>query len=156
MCVCVCVCVCVAGFPGGTSDRQVRPKRHRFNPWVGKIPWRRKWQPTPVFLTGKSHEQSWTQLRLRNNNSKDEETSLYLLCMVGFCRIWIPKFGLIKPLHEVTKVQIQIITLEWGEQGKAFNDINQALTTAPALSHPSLYSHLVHGWKARHSSGVLT
>ena len=26
-------------------------------PWVRKIPWRRKWQPTPVFLLGKSHEQ---------------------------------------------------------------------------------------------------
>ena len=26
-----------------------------FNPWVGKIPWRRKWQPTLVFLPGKSH-----------------------------------------------------------------------------------------------------
>ncbi|CAN0506048.1 unnamed protein product [Rangifer tarandus platyrhynchus] len=29
-------------------------KRSRFNPWVGKIPWRRAWQPTPVFLPGKS------------------------------------------------------------------------------------------------------
>ena len=29
----------------------------RFNPWVGKIPWRRKWQPTPVLLPGKSHGQ---------------------------------------------------------------------------------------------------
>ena len=28
-----------------------------FNPWVGKILWRRKWQPTPVFLSGKSHGQ---------------------------------------------------------------------------------------------------
>ena len=28
-----------------------------FNPWVGKIPWRRKWQPTPVFLPGESHGQ---------------------------------------------------------------------------------------------------
>ena len=27
----------------------------RFDPWVGKIPWRRKWQPTPVFLPGESH-----------------------------------------------------------------------------------------------------
>ena len=27
----------------------------RFNPWVGKIPWRRKWQPTPVLLPGKFH-----------------------------------------------------------------------------------------------------
>ena len=30
-------------------------RRHRFNPCVGKIPWRRKWQPTPVFLPGESH-----------------------------------------------------------------------------------------------------
>ena len=27
------------------------------NPWVGKIPWRMKWKPTPVFLPGKSHGQ---------------------------------------------------------------------------------------------------
>ena len=30
-------------------------RRHRFHPWVGKIPWRRKWQPTLVLLPGKSH-----------------------------------------------------------------------------------------------------
>ena len=29
----------------------------RLDPWVGKIPWSRKWQPTPVFLPGESHEQ---------------------------------------------------------------------------------------------------
>ena len=33
-------------------------RRHRFNPWVRKIPWSRKWQPTLVFLPGKSHGQS--------------------------------------------------------------------------------------------------
>ena len=32
-------------------------RRLGFNPWVGKIPWRRNWQPTPVFLIGKSHGQ---------------------------------------------------------------------------------------------------
>ena len=31
--------------------------RHGFDPWVGRIPWRRKWQPTPVLLPGKSHGQ---------------------------------------------------------------------------------------------------
>ena len=31
--------------------------RHVFDPWAGKIPWRRTWQPTPVFLPGKSHGQ---------------------------------------------------------------------------------------------------
>ena len=28
-----------------------------FNPWVGKIPWRREWLPTTVFLHGQFHEQ---------------------------------------------------------------------------------------------------
>ena len=32
-------------------------KRHGFNPWVGKIPWSRKWQPSLVFLPGKFHGQ---------------------------------------------------------------------------------------------------
>ena len=30
-------------------------RRCKFGPWVRKIPWRRKWQPTPVVLLGKSH-----------------------------------------------------------------------------------------------------
>ena len=30
-------------------------KRGGFDPWVGKIPWRRKWQHTPGFLPGESH-----------------------------------------------------------------------------------------------------
>ena len=34
-----------------------RCRRHEFNPWVRKIPWRRIWQPTPVFSPGKFHEQ---------------------------------------------------------------------------------------------------
>ena len=32
-------------------------RRHRFDPWVRKIPGKRKWQPPPVFLPGKSHGQ---------------------------------------------------------------------------------------------------
>ena len=32
-------------------------RRCGFNPWVGKIHWRRNWQPTPIFLPGKSHGQ---------------------------------------------------------------------------------------------------
>ena len=34
-----------------------RHKRRRFNPQVGKLPWRRVWQPTPVFLPGESQGQ---------------------------------------------------------------------------------------------------
>jgi len=34
-----------------------RHRRHGLDLWAGKIPWSRKWQPTPVFLPGKSHGQ---------------------------------------------------------------------------------------------------
>ena len=35
----------------------MRHKTREFDPWFGKVPWRRKWQLTPVFLPGKSHGQ---------------------------------------------------------------------------------------------------
>ena len=45
--------------PGGSAGKEPtcqsrRCKRCRFDPWVGKIPWRREWQPPPVFLPGES------------------------------------------------------------------------------------------------------
>ena len=48
--------------PGGASGKEPacqckRDKRWGFDPRVGKIPWRRPWQPTPVFLPGESHGQ---------------------------------------------------------------------------------------------------
>ena len=44
--------------PGGSVVKNPPAMQgHGFDPWVGKIPWRRKWQPTPVFLPGKSHRQ---------------------------------------------------------------------------------------------------
>ena len=83
----VCVCVCVVqneareggarahslvatlrsfvsdlGLPRWHSDKEPpcqcrRHKRCGFSPWVGKIPWSRAWQPTPVFLPGEFHGQ---------------------------------------------------------------------------------------------------
>ena len=39
------------------TSQSRRLKRQSFDPWTGKIPWRRQWQPTPVFLPGESHGQ---------------------------------------------------------------------------------------------------
>ena len=72
--------VLVSNFPGGTSGKEPtcqcrKCKRRSFDPWVKKIPWRRKWQPTPVLLPGESMDrggwratvhgvsQSWTRLK---------------------------------------------------------------------------------------------
>ena len=54
------------GFPGGsevkafTSNAGDPGSNSGLDPWVGKIPWRRKWQPAPVFLPGEAHR--WRSL----------------------------------------------------------------------------------------------
>ena len=45
------VALMVKNLPANAGDR------HRFDPWVGKIPWRRAWQPTPY----SSLEKPWTE-----------------------------------------------------------------------------------------------
>jgi len=51
----------VLSFTGGfAKESACQCRRHRrwgFHLWVGKIPWRRKWQPAPVFFLGKFHGQ---------------------------------------------------------------------------------------------------
>ena len=44
------------GFPD-SSDGNESPRGSGFDPWVGQIPGRREWQPTPVFLPGEFHGQ---------------------------------------------------------------------------------------------------
>jgi len=49
------------GLPGWLSGKEsaynARASGDRFHLWVGKIPWRRAWQTTPVFLSGESRGQ---------------------------------------------------------------------------------------------------
>ena len=68
------------GFPGGSMVKknpramQETSRRHGLDPWVRKIPWRRTWQPTPVFLPGEFQRQrrlmgysSWGHKRVRQD-----------------------------------------------------------------------------------------
>ena len=74
------------GFLGGTSGKEPtyqcrRWKRCGFDPWAGTIPWKRAWQPTPVFLPGEFHGENslagynpWGQKEL----DKTGQLSFYL------------------------------------------------------------------------------
>ena len=47
----------LGGSDGKESVNLPKDRRPRFNPWIGKIPWKREWQLLPVFLPGEFHGQ---------------------------------------------------------------------------------------------------
>ena len=55
-------CTMICGLPWWLSGKEsaCQCRRCEFDSWVRKIPWRRKWKPTPVFLPRKSHRQEET------------------------------------------------------------------------------------------------
>ena len=64
-------------------------RRPEFDPWVRKIPWRRKWHPTPVFLPGKSHE--WRSLAgYSPQGRKESVTSEWLHFHFSLFSVLIP------------------------------------------------------------------
>ena len=78
----------VKGFPGGANGKERycqcrRHKRRQFNPWVGKIPWRRAQQPTLVFLPGESHGQRAWQAAVQGA-TKNQTQLNDLACMHEF------------------------------------------------------------------------
>ena len=81
-----------------------RHRRWEFDLWVGKIPWRKKWQPTPVFLPGKSPGQrSLTGYCPRSSNESDTTEHRHTIR---------PKFGWI---HEVCSEKQIESTFQEGE-----------------------------------------
>ena len=49
-----CITILFTSVKLGQQGIPLQCRRCDFNLWVGRIPWRRKWQPTPAFLSGKS------------------------------------------------------------------------------------------------------
>ena len=62
------------------KESTCQSRRPGFDPWVGKMPWRRKWQPTLLFLPGESHRQRslagycpWGHKRVRHNRMMKQQ-----------------------------------------------------------------------------------
>ena len=79
------------GSPGDTSGKEstCQCRRHGgcgFNPWVRKIPWRRAWPPTPVFLPGEFHGQksleSYSQWRCQELDTTEQLTLTLFTCLL--------------------------------------------------------------------------
>ena len=68
---------------------RLKPRRPGFDTWVGKIPWRRKWQPTPVFLPGKSY--GWRSLvgySPVRSGRKESDTTEWLQFHFSWATYW--------------------------------------------------------------------
>ena len=69
---------------------------HGFDPWVRKIPWKRKWQPTPVFLPGQFHGGAWRSQRVRhywvNSQLYSKVIQLFLFFFFFLSRLYSIRF----------------------------------------------------------------
>ena len=118
---------CCQGFPGGTRGKEpaCQCRRHKwrgFDPWVRKIPWRRKWQPTPKFLPGESHGQRSLLGCSLGGHKESDTTEARLNTHAPCCHLEI--------LHNFEKVPHFHFTLS--------NDLlqqNRVFSTSPLL-HP--------------------
>ena len=78
-------------FPGGINSKEAacqcrRCKRCGFDPWVGKIPWRKAWQLTLIFLPGESHEQrSPAGYSPWGRKESDMTEAIQQVCTSSFC-----------------------------------------------------------------------
>ena len=102
-------------FPGGAGGQEstCQCRRHKwccFDPWVGKIPWSRKWQPTPVFLPGEfygqrslvgynpwgSKESDTTQLHGSGGEWTSPKESVWINCPLWTKRVFLSLYGVHK------------------------------------------------------------
>ena len=80
--------------------------RPGFNPWVGKIPWRRKWQPTPVFLPEESQgRRSLVGYSPWGHKESDTTERLYFHFHHPYGRKWRRTK---EPLDEAEKVGLKL------------------------------------------------
>ena len=81
----ICLAVIMLGFPGGSDNKRncLQCRRPRFNPWVGRIPWRRERLPTPVFWPGEFHGLYYSPGGGKESDTT-ERLSLFLCYMRGF------------------------------------------------------------------------
>ena len=69
-------------------------RRARFASWVGKIPWRWKWQPTPVFLPEESHEQRSLEGYIPGGHKESDRTE----CLTFFTSLIFRNCPVFQPL----------------------------------------------------------
>ena len=124
----------ILSFPGSTSSKGPacqcrRYKRHEFDPWVGKIPWRKAWPPTSVYFPGESHDREAWQAIVRGVTKS--WTWLKLLC-ITISSIPLLKCPLAASACQHPKTQPNIcLFYPWNQASECpLGEINQSCDSA--------------------------
>ena len=154
------------GFHGGLDGKEsvCNVGEPGFNPWVRKIPWRRKWQPTPVFSPGKSHGQkSLVGYSLQGHKESDTIERL-ILSLSSLVRKQQQKTGLWvydhthKPMGEMCGLPSEYWTCpEVREPSRNSNTsyLNSKCTWAKTVLKKHLLQRLLHVIKHSYSREVV-
>ena len=115
------------GFSGGFSSTESAcqcrgRKRGRFDPCVGKIPWKRTWQPTPVFLPGESHGQ--------------RSRAAYTVHGVAKSRTWLKRLSTAQhSTYEDKEEAVPVI--DFFGNGRTWSKCSQFFCGGSMVGHPS-------------------
>ena len=131
-----------------TSDTQMTPpscqcRRLGFDPWVKKIPWRREWLPTPVFLLGELNEQSslvgYSLWGLKETDMTEGRT-------LEFFPLWqiALRFSLEKPLPQCANHHE--LQMDWLHPSSKLYYFSSLKDWFNRTFHPNLSQHLVFSW----------
>ena len=115
--------------------------RHRvFDHWVGKIPWSRKWQPTPVFLPGESHGQRSLAGYSPWGCKESDTTGHTSICICFKRRNWLQRYGRTgKHQGNLVVVIAESSSFTWGHKGRRLEFRRVLFRSAPSMrfSQPS-------------------
>ena len=132
----------ILGLPWWLRGQRIHPqcRTSGFDPWVGKIPWRREWQLTAVFLLGESHGQMslegsspWGHKESDTTERLTLSLSLHQVLASG-CRTWLPDW-----VTNLGPLDWEPGVLATGPPGKSPHLLT-ALTLPPAAPSLSLSS----------------
>ena len=111
------------GLPWWLSSKEFpcQCRRPRFDPWLRKIPWRRKWQPTPVFFPREFHGQMslagyspWG--RKESDMTKHTYHTQTVTCLWSEVKVSQPCPTLLNPMDCIVHGILQARILEWVAQ----------------------------------------
>ena len=130
-------------------------KRLGFDPWTGKMPWKRKWQPTLVFLPGKSHGKRtlagyspWDYRRVGHHLATKQQYLWNVCCCVsGTVLKALSKLTQsLKPYDEVTIVSS--IFTDWDTETKMSSDLSKQTFWRELGFEPMWSRHQPLCWRA--------